>query len=99
MNQILINEQACPVLARGVRLQKDSKTGEPVLLFPEGVLYLSATAHEIVKHCDGQTTAAAIISSLANEYDVDEETLRADVLECLADLIQRKVIVLGSRER
>lgn len=92
MNQSTIDEQARPVLARGVRLQKDAKTGEPVLLFPEGVLYLSSTAHEIVKLCDGQTTAAGIIASLAQEYDAGQETLRADVLECLGDLRQRKVL-------
>ena len=93
MNKHTIDEQARPVLARGVRLQQDPKTSQPVLLFPEGVLYLSATAHDIVKHCDGQTTAAAIISSLGEEYEVEQETLRADVLECLADLGHRRLVL------
>ena len=92
MNKDTIDEQTCPVLAQGVRLQHDAKTDEPVLLFPEGVLYLSATAEEIVSYCNGQTTAGAIISLLAAEYEVEQETLRADVLECLADLHQRKVL-------
>lgn len=94
MSKGSIDEQARPVLARGVRLQKDTRTGEPVLLFPEGVLYLSTTAHEIVTRCDGQATVAGIISLLAEEYEVERETLRGDVLECLADLHQRKVLLL-----
>ena len=65
-----------------------------MLLYPEGALYLSATAYEIVSRCDGKRTAAAIISSLAEEYDVEMDTLRDDVLECLADLNQRKLLVV-----
>jgi coenzyme PQQ biosynthesis protein PqqD len=88
-----VSEQSKPCLARGVRLQKDASTGEPVLLFPEGVLHLSETAREILTQCDGQQTVSNIIASLAEEYDAEPETLRADVLECLVDLYQRKLVV------
>ena len=88
-----INEQTCPSLARGVRLQNDPKTGDAVLLFPEGILFLSETAHEIVMHCDGESTVASIISSLAGEYEVDSGTLRQDVLECLLQLQERQALV------
>jgi coenzyme PQQ biosynthesis protein PqqD len=67
---------------------------EPMLLYPEGVLYLSATAHDIVARCDGETTAATIVAQLADEYDVSTDTLRQDVFECLADLNQRKLLVV-----
>ena len=89
-----IDQQSHPALARGVRLQTDAKTGEPMLLYPEGVLYLSSTAYDVISRCDGQRTSAAIISSLAEEYEVDVDTLRSDVLECLADLNQRKLLVV-----
>jgi pyrroloquinoline quinone biosynthesis protein D len=92
VNKGTATEEVRPVLARGVRLQHDAQTRERVLLLPEGVIYLNATAQEIVTHCNGQSTAAAIISLLAEEYDVDRETLRSDVLECLSDLHQRKVL-------
>lgn len=39
-----IDEQSHPALAAGVRMQMDATTGEPILLFPEGVLHLNATA-------------------------------------------------------
>lgn len=87
------DDQSRPCLARGVRLQTDATTGEPVLLFPEGVLHLSATANDILIRCDGQSTVASIISSLAEEYDADHDTLRKDLLDCLLDLYQRKLIV------
>lgn len=87
------DEQSRPKLARGVRLQLDVPTGEPVLLFPEGVLFLSATAKDILARCTGQETVSDLIASLAEEYEADREILRQDVLDCLSDLYQRKLVV------
>ena len=84
---------AQPTLARGVRLQTDSKTGNSVLLFPEGVLELNETAQEILTRCDGRTVSE-IIQALAEEYNVDLEMLAADVRQTLADLHRRKLIEL-----
>jgi pyrroloquinoline quinone biosynthesis protein D len=88
-----INGSAQPRLARGVRLQTDPKTGNRVLLFPEGVLELNETAQEIVSRCDGRTVAE-IVQALAEEYDADPKMLDADVRDTLADLQQRKLIEL-----
>jgi len=88
-----ISGSAQPSLARGVRLQTDSKTGNSVLLFPEGVLELNETAQEIVTRCDGRTVGE-IVQALAEEYDADPQMLGADVRETLADLQQRKLIEL-----
>ena len=88
-----IDGSAQPRLAHGVRLQTDSKTGNSVLLFPEGVLELNETAQEIVSRCDGQTVAE-IVQALAEEYDADPQMLGADVRDTLADLQQRKLIEL-----
>ena len=84
---------AQPKLTRGVRLQTDSKTGNSVLLFPEGVLELNETAQEILTRCDGRTVSE-IIQALAEEYNVDLEMLGADVQQTLADLQRRKLIEL-----
>jgi pyrroloquinoline quinone biosynthesis protein D len=88
-----IADSAQPTLARGVRLQTDSKTGNSVLLFPEGVLELNETAQEILTRCDGRTVSE-IIQALADEYDVDSQMLAADVRETLAGLERRKLIEL-----
>jgi len=84
---------AQPRLTRGVRLQTDSKTGNSVLLFPEGVLELNETAQEILNRCDGRTVSE-IIQALAEEYDIDPKMLAIDVEETLADLKRRKLIEL-----
>ena len=84
---------AQPTLTRGVRLQTDSKTGNSVLLFPEGVLELNETAQEILTRCDGRTVTD-IIQALAEEYDVDSHMLADDIQETLADLQRRKLIEL-----
>lgn len=89
-----LDEQSRPRLARGVRLHTDAKTGDPILLFPEGVLYLSETAQEILSRCDGTKTMADILLALAADYEVDPDTLRQDVLDCLSDLYQRKLVVI-----
>jgi pyrroloquinoline quinone biosynthesis protein D len=88
-----IADSAQPRLARGVRLQTDSRSGSAVLLFPEGVLELNETAQEILSRCDG-STVSEIIHKLAEEYNVDLEMLAVDVRETLADLQRRKLIEL-----
>jgi pyrroloquinoline quinone biosynthesis protein D len=93
METSTINGSAQPKLARGVRLQSDSKTGNSVLLFPEGVLELNETAQEILTRCDGRTVSE-IIQELAEEYDIDPQMLATDVRGTLADLQQRKLIEL-----
>jgi len=82
-----------PALAPGVRLQLDKITGEPVLLYPEGIMALNSTAHEIVARCDGAATVEAIATALAAEYEIDRHALAGDVLECMEDLRRRRLIV------
>jgi len=86
-----IADSAQPTLTRGVRLQTDPKTGNSVVLFPEGVLELNETAQEILTRCDGRTVSE-IVQALAEEYNVDLEMLVADVRQTLADLQRRKLI-------
>ena len=88
-----IADAAQPRLAKGVRLQSDSTTGKSVLLFPEGVVELNETAHEILTRCDGRTVIE-IVQVLAEEYDADLVALASDVRETLADLQQRRLIEL-----
>jgi pyrroloquinoline quinone biosynthesis protein D len=84
-----------PRLAPHVRLQIEPVRGEPVLLFPEGLLILNETAHAIVRRCDGQARIADMVRDLAEEFEVDEAVLRADVLENLDELRQRNLLLLS----
>ena len=88
-----ISDSARPQLAKGVRLQIDSITGKSVLLYPEGILELNETAHDILSRCDGRSVAE-IVQALAEQYEADADALAADVRETLADVHQRKLIEL-----
>ena len=90
-----IEPESRPMLAARVRLQMDPVDGEPVLLYPEGLLRLNATAHAVVARCDGQATVEGIVAALGEEYEVSAETLRADVLECLGQLRDKQLIILA----
>jgi coenzyme PQQ biosynthesis protein PqqD len=90
-----IDAHARPALAPGTRLQIDRTTGEPVLLFPEGVTSLNETAHAIVAQCDGQRKVEEIVAALALEYDAPAEALREDVVACLAELREKNLLVLS----
>jgi pyrroloquinoline quinone biosynthesis protein D len=91
MRMAEMSDAAQPRLVKGVRLQSDSATGRSVLLFPEGIVELNETAHEILSRCDGRTLSD-IVRDLADEYDADPAALTDDVRETLSDLQQRKLI-------
>lgn len=47
-----------------------------VLLYPEGVIKLNGSAAEILKHCDGETTVAAMMEALKSVFiDVDADEI------------------------
>ena len=93
MDATAIPDSARPTLARGVRLQIDSATGKNVLLYPEGIVELNDTAHEILSRCDGRTVGE-IVHALAEEYEADTAALAADVREILMALQHRKLVEL-----
>ena len=86
-----ISDLARPSLVKGVRLQSDSTTGKNVLLYPEGIVELNETAHDILSRCNGRTLGE-IICELAEEYEVDSAALAADVRDTLSDLQRCKLI-------
>ena len=91
MRVTTISDLARPSLSKGVRLQIDSTTGKSVLLYPEGIVELNETAHEILSRCDGQTLGE-IICKLTEEYEADRTAIAGDAHEILADLQRRKLI-------
>lgn len=88
----MIDEQQRPRLVPSVRLQTARATGEPVLLYPEGILELNETSREIALYCDGQRSVNEIIVALAGQYECPVEELREDVIHCLEELHRRKLI-------
>ena len=96
MRNTVLDPQSRPALGSRARLQTDPVTGEPVLLYPEGLLQLNETAHAVLSRCDGRATLDDIVASLAAEYEADADTLRADVLECLAGFRERGFVVFSA---
>jgi pyrroloquinoline quinone biosynthesis protein D len=70
-----------PMLPARYRLQWEQAQNCHVLLYPEGMIKLSASACEIVRRIDGRSSVEALIASLEAAFPGAE--LRADVVEFL----------------
>ena len=57
-----------PRIARGFRLQWEPVQSAHVLLYPEGMVKLNASAGEILKRCDGTTPVEAIVGDLEQTF-------------------------------
>lgn len=84
-----ISRDAVPSLWRLARLDYDAVRERPVLLYPEGAVFLNDTGRAILELCDGRRTVADIAATLGARYDAD---VAADVAEYLADLAGRELI-------
>lgn len=78
MKSAALSSASCLTLSQGYRLQWEQAQQAHVLLYPEGMVTLNATAADILKRCDGRTLHA-LLTELQGEYpDAD---LRDDVLD------------------
>ena len=57
-----------PVIHPMFRFQWEEAQDCYVLLYPEGMVKLSPSAGEILKHCDGEKTISDIIADLNEQY-------------------------------
>jgi pyrroloquinoline quinone biosynthesis protein D len=71
-----------PALGRGFRLQGEAAQNAHVLLFPEGMIKLNATAGEIMKRCDGRATISEITADLEQAFATSG--LSSDVMAFIA---------------
>ena len=69
---------ARPRVAKPFRLQWEEVQQSWVLLYPEGMVKLNASAGEILKRCDGVATVQEIVADLERSFGA--EGLRSDVL-------------------
>ncbi|HZO83433.1 MAG TPA: pyrroloquinoline quinone biosynthesis peptide chaperone PqqD [Candidatus Binataceae bacterium] len=70
-----------PVIPARCRLQWEAAQQAYVILYPEGMVKLSASAGEIMKRIDGRASIAEVIRSLEQAFPGAD--LRADVIEFL----------------
>ena len=60
---------ARPALNRLFRFQWEEAQQAHVLLYPEGMVRLNASAGEILKRCDGSRDVAAIVAELETAFN------------------------------
>ncbi len=80
---------ATPSLWRLARLEFDAVRDRPVLLYPEGVVFLNETGMAILELCDGRRTIGEIAAILGARYESD---VADDVAEYVGDLARRELI-------
>ena len=76
-----MNEDPVLELARHYRFQWEPAQNAFVLLYPEGMVKLGASAGEILRRIDGAAPVSAIIADLERAFPGAD--LRADVTEFL----------------
>ncbi|HUN92404.1 MAG TPA: pyrroloquinoline quinone biosynthesis peptide chaperone PqqD [Burkholderiaceae bacterium] len=86
--------QERPRLGRLFRLQWEEAQQAWVLLYPEGMVKLNASAAEIITRCDGVRTVPQIVASLEQAFGASG--LEADVRAFLAMARERGWIRSGA---
>ena len=87
-------QSAKPLLAPKARLQIDKVSGEPVLLYPEGVVLLNATGEAIIQLCDGTRSFPEILARLSVTYSTPAEQLEDDLSEYILKLHEQSLVEL-----
>ena len=82
-----------PRLVTGARLRYDDVREEHLLLIPEGVVRLNATAAEVLGLCDGERSLDDIVGAVSERYGGVE--VRDDVVE-LVDAMARRGLVIDA---
>jgi pyrroloquinoline quinone biosynthesis protein D len=86
-------DNARPQLADKARLKWDAVRKKYLLLFPEGVLVLNNTAHDVLALCDGSRDIAEIVKNLRELYHADG--IDGDVKEILRRLVEKNLVKLA----
>jgi pyrroloquinoline quinone biosynthesis protein E len=81
-----------PALAAKTRVRSDPLTGEPLLLFPEGMLRLNQSGAAILGLCDGRLTVREIVTSLSVRFPLSGDEITRDTAAFLSDLDGRGLL-------
>jgi pyrroloquinoline quinone biosynthesis protein D len=88
---IIISDTNRPILASKARVKWDPVRQKHLLLFPEGLLVLNQTAHEIITMCNGKNKVITIVNSLGDKYKTHVD---ADIRELLSRLFEKRLLLL-----
>lgn len=91
----MIDPHCRPKLLPGVLTQEVSGT-QVLLNLGSGEYYaLDEVGSRICTLCDGSRPITEVVDTLEKEYDAPRETLEADLLELLAELVHEKLVDCG----
>ncbi len=90
--RLIVSDGTKPRLPSHVRLQHDQVRGAWALLSPEKVMWPNEISIDILRRCDGASTAGEIVTALAAEYDAEPEMVRTDVMEFLQTWADRRLV-------
>ena len=82
-----LEEGSRPAIGHGMRLQWEAAQEAHVLLYPEGMVKLNASAGAIMSRCDGTRTLGEIIADLERTYGASG--LAADVRAFVALALEK----------
>ena len=88
MSDPSISATARPAIERGFRLQWEAAQNAHVLLYPEGMIKLNASAGEIMKRCNGEASIADITADLERSFETTG--LGNDVMAFVAMAVAKK---------
>lgn len=80
-----------PRLAPGCRWS--AHAGNPVVLYPEGMIRVEGTGESILKLCDGERTVQQIVTELSEKYGTADPQKITQDLSVFLEALQRKRIV------
>jgi pyrroloquinoline quinone biosynthesis protein E len=68
-----------PALAAKTRVRRDPITGQPLVLYPEGLLRLNRSGAAIVALCDGRRSVQSIVAELAAKFRPGSREMGAEI--------------------
>jgi pyrroloquinoline quinone biosynthesis protein D len=92
MKDSSITETSRPAIERRFRLQWEAAQNAHVLLYPEGMIKLNASAGEILKRCSGEATIAEITADLERTFAT--AGLMGDVVAFVTMAVEKQWLVL-----
>jgi len=91
--RLVVSEATKPRLPSYVRLHHDAVRGAWALLSPEKVMWPDEISLDILRRCDGASSAGQIVTALAAEYDADPSMVHDDVMEFLQTWADRRLVI------
>ena len=86
-----VTETSRPKLWKVARVDYDRVRQRPVILYPEGALFINDTARAILELCDGNHSVSDIARILGERYRAD---VTADVVEFVESMAGRDLVTL-----